>query len=188
MTTSEQLLSLAAEADALAIHVQTRFGSLSERQLNWKPDSERWSIAQCLHHIITTNTAYFPTFERILQGKYAPTLLQHIPFLPRIMGRELVRVLGRKPLRKIKTSRIFEPSTSTIAKEIINGFVLHQSRVCAYLRAFAALNIESVVVSAPQSVLLLFPLKDILIATVNHEFRHVAQAENVMNVINFGIV
>lgn len=104
------------------------------------------------------------------------------------MGRELVRVLGRVPLRKIKTSRVFEPSTSTIAKEIIPGFVLHQSRIGEYLSAFATLNIESVVVSAPQSAFLLFPLKDVLIATVNHEFRHITQAENVMKVINFGIV
>lgn len=66
MTTSEQLLSLATEANELATYAQARFGGLSEGQLNWKPDSERWSIAQCLHHLITTNAAYFPVFEQVL--------------------------------------------------------------------------------------------------------------------------
>ncbi len=187
MTISEHLISLATEAETLATHVQKRFGGLSVAELNWKPNAERWSIAQCLHHIITTNTAYFPAFEQVIQGKYSPTLVQRVPFIPRLLGRELIRILGREPLRKIKTSPMFEPSASTIAKEIIGGFALHQSRISTYLRGFSALDIERVVISAPQSGFLIFPLYDILIATVNHEFRHVRQAENVMQAVNFGI-
>lgn len=189
MTTSEQLHSFAAELDELTVHAQTTFGALSEAHLNWKPNADKWSIAQCFHHIITSNTTYFGTFESVKSGSYSPTLWQRVPFVPTIIGREMVKAIGRVPNQPIKTSTIFEPSKSTIAREIIGGFALHQKRVVEYLHFFAGSDIatESIIISLSVSPILIAPLFDVLTMTVNHTFRHVLQAEKVMNMVNFGI-
>jgi hypothetical protein len=189
MTTPEQLQHFADELDELTQYVQTTFGALSEAHLNWKPNADKWSIAQCFHHIITSNTTYFPVFDAVRAGTYSPTLWRRVPFVPTIFGREMVKALGRVPRRAIKTSSIFEPSRSTIAREIMGGFSVHQKRVTDYLRFFAESGIatESVVISLPIAPLLIVPLSDALTVMVNHTFRHVLQAEKVMNMVNFGI-
>lgn len=38
--------------------VQT-FGSLTDEQLNWKPDEKTWSIAQNIRHLILINESYY---------------------------------------------------------------------------------------------------------------------------------
>ena len=55
-----------------------KFQSLSSTQLNWKPSENEWSIGQCLDHLIVSNTTYFPTFEKVLHGKYRLGFLQKI--------------------------------------------------------------------------------------------------------------
>jgi hypothetical protein len=189
MTTPQQLQHFADELDDLTQHVQTTFGALSEAHLNWKPNAEKWSIAQCFHHIITSNTTYFHVFDAVRLGTYSPTLWRSVPFVPIIFGREMVKTLGRVPRRAIKTSAMFEPSRSTIAREILGGFVVHQKRVTGYLRFFAESGIatESVIIPLPVSPLLIAPLSDALAVMVNHTFRHVLQAEKVMKMVNFGI-
>ncbi len=189
MTIPQQLHGFATELDELTLHVQSTFGALSEPHLNWKPSADKWSIAQCFHHIITSNTTYFATFDAVKSGTYSPTLWQRVPFVPVIIGREMVKAIGRVPNQPIKTSTIFEPSKSTIAREIISGFALHQKRVVEYLRHFAESDIatEDIIISLSVSPVLIAPLSDVLTMTVNHAFRHVLQAEKVMNMVNFGI-
>ena len=38
----------------------SEFGSLTSEQLNWKPASNTWSIAQNLDHLIVVNETYYP--------------------------------------------------------------------------------------------------------------------------------
>ena len=41
------------EADAIAADANTLFGHLNAQQINWKPSTDQWSVAQCLEHLIT---------------------------------------------------------------------------------------------------------------------------------------
>ncbi len=46
--------------ESVTVQVRTEYGHLSAEQLNWTPAEGRWSIAQCLDHLITINRLYFP--------------------------------------------------------------------------------------------------------------------------------
>ena len=50
---------LLADIHAIALDAEKLFGSLSAEQLNWKPAPDRWSVAQCLEHLINTNLLHF---------------------------------------------------------------------------------------------------------------------------------
>jgi hypothetical protein len=52
------------------------FSSLTIDQLNWKPHPDKWSIGQCLDHIITTNSTYLQVFESIINRKYKSDLVE----------------------------------------------------------------------------------------------------------------
>ena len=129
-------------------------------------------------------------FDAVKSGRYTPTFWQRVPFVPTFIGREMVKALGRVPRRAIKTSPMFEPTKSMISREIIAGFALHQVRVADYLRFFAQSNlpIERIIIPLPITSVLIVPLSDALTVMVNHEFRHVRQAENVAQSVNFGIL
>lgn len=190
MTTSQQFQHFATEIEELIPFVHATFGQLSEAHLNWKPSAEKWSIAQCLQHVITNDNTYFPMFDVVKSGNYSPTLWQRIPFVPAIMGREMVKAIGRMPRRAMKTSPMFEPSRSMITREIISDFALHEQYVVDYLRFFAAASDDTgkIIIPLPITPLLIVPLSDALTVIVNHTFRHVMQAEKVLQSVNFGIV
>lgn len=44
-----------AGLDDVAAATQSTFGALDARQLNWRPDATRWSVAQCFEHLLTAN-------------------------------------------------------------------------------------------------------------------------------------
>ena len=41
-----------------------KFKILSEDQINWKPSQEKWSIAECVDHLVVTNKLYLKEFEK----------------------------------------------------------------------------------------------------------------------------
>jgi uncharacterized damage-inducible protein DinB len=41
------------------------FGKLSAKELNWKPNSKTWSIAQNIDHLIVFNETYFSIIESL---------------------------------------------------------------------------------------------------------------------------
>lgn len=57
------------------------FGELSIEQLNWKPNSETWSIAQNIDHLIVINKTYFPVIESIRKGTYKTPFLGKLEFV-----------------------------------------------------------------------------------------------------------
>src|SRR2546430_5159254 len=80
------ITNLLSQAPMIADEVKQSFGCLSPQQLNWKLHPEQWSVGQCLHHLVTANEAYFPTFEKILKGEKKATLWERMPFLPSLFG------------------------------------------------------------------------------------------------------
>src|SRR4030095_16704395 len=46
------------------------FSGINETQLNWKPSPEKWSIGQCLEHLINSDSSYFPALKQLNEGTY----------------------------------------------------------------------------------------------------------------------
>ena len=72
--TIEELGKVTTEAKSL-------FGNLSSTQLNWKPASEKWSIAQCLDHLIVSNSTYYTPLNEIVSGKHKNSFYQNLKFV-----------------------------------------------------------------------------------------------------------
>lgn len=96
---TSDLKAVISSANKIADETKATFGNLSVSQLNWKPSPERWSVAQCFDHLITSNQGYFPIIEEVLAGKKR-TLWQSMPFLPALAGRLLIKSLDPSSTRK----------------------------------------------------------------------------------------
>ena len=109
--------------DHLARETQAMFGGCDARQLNWRPDATRWSIAQCFDHLLTANRLMFQAAEDALNETAPRTLWERVPVLPGIFGRMLVRSQAPGASRKFTAPSKARPATSDIAVDIIQRFI-----------------------------------------------------------------
>ena len=50
---------ISKQLDEITAAVQAEFSGLDNTQLNRKPVADKWSIAQCLDHLVVSNDSYF---------------------------------------------------------------------------------------------------------------------------------
>ena len=177
---------MSAQVDSLINDVRTigddargSFGKLSAEQLNWKPAADRWSVAQCLDHLLTSNNGYFPIIESVRSGQRKTSFLERLPVLPGLAGGLLIKSLDPASGRKIKAPKKFEPAQSDISPGVVDDFVDQQSKVIDAMNATRHLDLEKIVITSPALSIVTYSLMDGFRIIVVHEQRHLQQAKRV---------
>jgi hypothetical protein len=176
---AKEIASLVSQAEAIANDARRVFGSLTKEQLNWKPSAERWSVAQCFDHLITTNSGYLPIVDHVLAGQKKSSIWQKLPFLPSLWGKMLIKSLDPAQTRKMKAPKRFEPAQSDVSGSIINDFAAQQEKIIEKIRATANLDLEHIVITSPAASFVTYSLMDAYRIIVVHERRHFQQAQRV---------
>ena len=174
------------EANKIAAETKSTFGRLSPSQLNWKPSAERWSVAQCFDHLLSSNNGYFPPIEGVLAGT-KPTFWQRMPILPGLAGKLLIKSLDPKSSRKIKAPAKFQPAQSDISASVIDDFVNQQARIVEKMKATGHLDLEKIVITSPVAAAITYSLMDAYRIIVVHEQRHFEQAKRVTEERSFPV-
>ena len=172
------LPSVITAANQVAVDTKSTFGHLSPTQLNWKPSPERWSVAQCFDHLLTSNNGYVPIIDDVLKGR-KQSLWESMPLLPGLAGRLLIKSLDPASTRKIKAPKRFEPAQSDISASVINDFVEQQSRIVEKMKSTQHLDLEKIVITSPVAAAITYSLMDAYRIIVVHEHRHFQQAKRV---------
>jgi hypothetical protein len=172
------LPTLIAQVKSIAGDTQATFGQLTTSQLNWKPSPERWSVAQCFDHLLTSNKGYFPIIDSLLAGQKR-TLWQRVPLLPGFWGSLLVKSMDPSSTRKVKAPKKFQPVQSDIGSSVINDFIDQQSKIAEKMKATEHLNLEKIIISSPAASPITYSLMDAYRLIVVHNQRHFQQAKRV---------
>ena len=167
-----------AAASNVASDARSTFGHLTPSQLNWKPSAERWSVAQCFEHLLTSNKGYLPIIDNVLAG-YKRTFWQSMPVLPGLMGKLLVKSMDPASTRKVKAPKRFQPAQSDISGSIIDDFVNQQQQLVDKMKATEHLDLEKIVITSPVADVVIYSLMDAYRLIVVHEQRHFQQAKRV---------
>jgi hypothetical protein len=168
------------ELEAIGVEADTVFGRLDARQLNWKPEASRWSVAQCLEHLLTANGQMVDMADQALDGSRRRTVWQRLPVWPGLLGRMLVRTQGPDATRRYKAPRKAQPAASAIDAGIVGRFVDQQRTLIARLDAVAGRDLAGVVMASPFLGIVTYSVLDGWRLIVAHERRHVQQARRVM--------
>ena len=174
-----ELDSLVSQADTIANDARSAFGSLTKEQLNWKPAAERWSVAQCFDHLITSNKGYLPIIDSVVKGQKQTSIWQKLPILPGVWGKLLIKSLDPATTRKLKAPKRFEPAQSDIRATIVEDFVAQQAKVIEGMKATANLDLERTIITSPALSIVAYSLMDAYRIIVVHERRHFQQARRV---------
>ena len=168
------------ELEAIAADAAATFGRLDAQQLNWKPEASRWSVAQCLEHLLSANGQMADMADRALDGTRGRTVWQRVPVWPGLIGRMLVRTQSPDATRRFKAPGKAQPAASAIDAGIVGRFVDQQRALIAKLDAAAARDLAGVVMVSPFLGVVTYSVLDGWRLIVAHERRHVQQARRVM--------
>ena len=173
------------ELRAIGEDARKVFGRLSPAQLNWKPSAEQWSVGQCFDHLIVTNRCFFPDIERVAAGTYRSSAWARVSPLSGFFGRFILKALDPEKGRKTRAPRVFEPTQSDVAADVIRRFAAHQEELSARMRATAGADLRGLKVTSPVSPVATYSLLDAYRIVVAHERKHFEQARRVTQAEGF---
>jgi hypothetical protein len=174
-----ELETLIRDASAIANDARASFDKMSAAQLNWKPSAERWSIAQCFDHLITSNQGFLPIIESVRGGKKQTRFVERLPVWPGLAGKLLIKSLDPASARKLKAPKSFQPAQSDISKNVLDDFISQQEKVIEGMKSTSDLNLEKIIVTSPAASFIAYSLMDAYRIIVVHEKRHLQQAKRV---------
>ena len=165
--------------------VKTEFSQLSLTQLNWKPGEEKWSIGQCLDHLIIADCLYFPVFKKITLGRHAMNFWENWNPLRGLFGKALTTQIQEMPRKKLLAPALFLPSQTTINLEILERFDKHLDSLLEYIAGCSNLNIDKIHITSPASKLITYSVRNAFKLLIQHEHRHINQAIKVKTTKEF---
>ncbi len=163
--------------------VQDTFGNLSAEQINWKPRADSWSIGQCLDHLIKSNEAFDVQFQALAKGEKKSTFWEKYSPLTNFFGNFLLKSL-KNDAKKFKAPSKDIVPPSDIPADIVETFTKHQAEVVEKIKTLENIDLNMVVTS-PFLKLMTYRLGMALEIGVEHEKRHIRQAERVMQTVGF---
>ena len=182
---SEDLFGLSSAANAITDQARACFNGLTAQQLIWKPGADHWSVAQCFGHLVTTNAAYFPIFEKVLSGEKKTTFWESVPWLPALWAKMLIKAVDPESKRKVKAPKVFRPSNSSVDGAVIRRFIDQQNQLISYMKATADFDVQRIIISSPVTNLVTYSLMDAYRILITHEKRHLLQAKRVTSTDGF---
>lgn len=180
----ERINYITSEMQKVADDASVSFASLSESQLNWKPAEKSWSVGQCLDHVIKTNQAFDPEFERIASGNRKNSFWENWSPFSGMGGRFLIKAVSEDSKKAKAPSKAIVPP-SEIEGDIVNKFVENISDVNRKVEACSGVDRQKTVVTSPFLAVFTYKFDDALTVLVEHSKRHIRQAKRVMETEGF---
>ena len=164
--------------DCMAQETQATFGGFNARQLNWRPDAARWSVAQCFEHLLTANRLMFRAAEEALNDARPRTLWQRLPVLPGVLGRMLIRSQSPNAARRFTAPSKSQPATSDIAADIIQRVVEQHGDAVAWVQAHDERDGARAIMTSPFMRVVTYSVLDGWRLILAHDRRHFEQARH----------
>lgn len=169
--------------DDISRQALTEFGTLTNEQLNWKPNADTWSIAQNFEHLILVNETYYPVLGSLKAGTYKTPYIAKIGFMVSFLGKTVLNAVQPDRQKKMKTFPIWEPVTSNVNSDIIKRFQIHQDELKQKIKDAKELIERGVVISSPANRNIVYKLETAFDIIVSHEQRHIEQSKELLKLM-----
>jgi hypothetical protein len=172
-------------AKSIAYDAKTLFGGLSERQLNWQPNAESWSVGLCLEHLIKTNEEMLGAVESHITGDHKKTIFERLALGSNYFGNYVLKAVQPENRSKVKAPNVFRPAASKVSADVVDRFAANQERIIELMSRSDKLDLEKTIVTSPVARFITYSLFNAYKIVVTHERRHFRQAQNVMQLLDF---
>jgi hypothetical protein len=179
-----RLTEIISEFDSVKNQIESRFGTLSPTELNWKPSESGWSIGQCIEHMILSKKFFLPVLDEVASGRKTNTFWENWSPL-RALGTRLYFFYIKSDRTKVKapTARIVPPSD--IKADVVERFRVQQEDIVARIRKISEDDAARATLTSPFLGLVTYKFNDGLMILAEHDRRHIRQALRVLEMEDF---
>lgn len=158
---------------------------VDEKTLSTRPDPETWSIAQVFDHLNTAGWLLLNPLEEAVQEGRAEGPYADPPFEYGVVSRWFVRSMQPSSSWTFRTPSVFEPDApaAIYPQETIEDFRSLQNQFAHCVEAANGIDLRRVRVSSPALPLLRISLGAWFEATLAHEWRHLAQIRDILEML-----
>ena len=160
--------------------VEREFRPLTAEQLNWKPDTSRWSITQCLQHLNLAERFYIRNLQKkvddlgLIQTNPADQALE-----AGLVGRMLRYAIDPKTKMKLPTPSFTHPRNDLNAEDVMKQFIEIQQLLHDLLDKAVYIDWNQTKIMTLFGNWIKINVGDAFLMLVAHTERHINQAMRV---------
>ncbi|MFB6273369.1 MAG: DinB family protein [Salinibacter sp.] len=153
--------------------------------LQTRPDSDRWSVAQCFDHLNTAGWLLLRSMEESIQHGQDEGPYGDPPFEYGFVSRWFVRTMKPSSGWTFTAPSVFEPDSPSMLypNEAVDEFLELQDQFADRVGAAVGLDLRRLRIPSPAVPLLRISLGAWFEATLAHEQRHLNQARRVLSTV-----
>lgn len=145
--------------------------------LNWRQNSESWSILECIEHLNRYGDFYIPEItQKIKTSKHQNSEIFKSNWLGKYFSES---VSYKENLNKMKTFKSMNPINSELKIKSLEKFIEQQHLIIELLNKAKNVSLDKTKTSISISRLIKLKLGDTFRVLIHHNQRHLKQAENV---------
>lgn len=159
---------------------------LTADQLWWRPGPDRWSVGECLDHLVRADTIYRDVLEEKIREGRRQGLLADGPYRPTLVGRWLPRLLEPPPRLKVPATPRIRPRRPDAEApdgrdepDPLSAFLALRPRFAELLEGAEGLDLREIRVTSPFVRFVKFDLGSAFRVVAAHDRRHLWQARQV---------
>jgi len=174
-----QLAKLTDQLDEISELAEKLVGGLQPDQLRLRPETDRWSIAECFIHLNLCSEAFIDLIRNGCQDAREKQIFGAGLFKMDKIARFLNWTLKPPARIKVATTKQFEPVEISIPENVLPRFLVLQGELRKGIENANGLDLNKVIVNSPFSKRMKYNLYSCFVLIVTHELRHLWQAEEV---------
>jgi hypothetical protein len=182
MKIKSEILLEELENDSLRlINSAQAYLDMSEKELNFRKEIRSWSILECFEHLNLYSDFYLPEIKsRLNQADKKSDSI----FKSGILGNYFAKtMLPGEKMSKMKTFKDKNPLGSKLDKSSIEKFISDKEEFIALYRKSKDYSLNGIKSSISISSIMKLKLGDTFRFLLNHEKRHFAQMEDILEVL-----
>ncbi|UJH90385.1 DinB family protein [Antarcticibacterium sp. 1MA-6-2] len=149
-----------------------------EKELNFKPDAQSWSVLECIAHLNFYGDYYLPEIERRISQSRFPS---EENFKAGLLGNyfAIIMLPGEK-MKKMKTLKSTNPNGSKLNKKTLESFIFQQKKMLELLGKARKVSLNKTKTSISIASFIKLKLGDTFRVVIYHNDRHLQQAQRVL--------
>lgn len=172
-----ELQAIIDEFESASSRLRTLSGKVSAERWAERPESDRWSIGECVAHLNLTSTAFLPLLRGALDEARRSGHKARPRYRRDLLGWLLWRSMGPPVTRRFKTAAPFVPRADRTSAELVSEFERLQTEQLVLVRQADGLPIDRVKIASPFNTRLRYNVYSALSILPRHQHRHLWQAE-----------
>lgn len=179
---SSELIDILQGTTKELIDKTKAFKQLSSEQLNYRNAPDSWSILECLEHLNLYGDFYLKEIEeKILKAsEESKPYVFKSGWMGNYAANSMLPENGK--LNKMKTFKDKNPIHSDLDATTIDRFIKQQERMLQLLEQARKINMNKVKTGITITNLIRFKLGDTFRFVINHNVRHIQQAERLLKI------